>query len=355
MKMDEKGYAFTPMAFLLIIPVVIIAVSYGNIVDELNMVSQIAIGGDIVTTTGSSIVSAVQKSAGDAGRNAAYKATKQVVDNEADKQYNPFLSNGTDYIEDLIIISLNNNIVETAKKLENETGRVIYINNTLIDNSTPSTAPAISKNNTIIYQTDPYGFYINVTGGIPITVIQNGQNYTFKTPTVSTYVPIEGLEDPYIWIKTKDRSSYLIYKYPFYNKYGLNGQNFDYHFADSWNNTGLYHLKECLNGTNNTGGITPNPYYFPDTRGLTFFDRLEGKTNNTSKGPDSAKMSTFIIGTPLLGDFNGADISCLDHEYFSGISGTPITVSGVNVKDPLGKNFLLSTNYKGYLNLSSSY
>jgi len=34
--MDEKGYAFTPLAFLLFIPVIIIALSYGNIVNELN-------------------------------------------------------------------------------------------------------------------------------------------------------------------------------------------------------------------------------------------------------------------------------------------------------------------------------
>jgi hypothetical protein len=353
--MDDKGYAFTPLALLLIIPVVIIAVSYGNIANEINKISTVAIGGDVVKTTGESIVSGIKVSSADAGRNSAYRATKQVLDNEADKNVNPYLSNSTDYIEDLLVISLNNNIVETAKKLENETGRDVYINNMNITNSTPSTASTITKNDIIIYQTDPYGFYINVTGGMNITVIQNGQNYTFKTPTVSSYVSIEGLEDPYIWTKTKNRESYLIYKYPFYNRYGLAGEYIDYHMDDSWNGTGLYHLKECLNGTNNSGGITPNPYYFPDPRGLTFFDRLEGKTNNTSKGPNSAKISTFIIGTPLSNDYNGADISSLDHEYFTGVAGTPITISGVKILDPRGKIFILSTGYKGYLDLSSSY
>ena len=131
--MDEEGYAFTPLALLLMIPVVIVAISYGNIVSELNAISQVAIGGDVVATTGDSMVSAIQKSTGDAGRNAAYKASKQVIDNEASQQPDPFLSNSTDYIENLIIASINTNVVATAKSLENQTGRTVYINNILIN------------------------------------------------------------------------------------------------------------------------------------------------------------------------------------------------------------------------------
>lgn len=354
--MDEDGYAFTPLALLLMIPVVIVAISYGNIVNELNAISQVAIGGDIVSTTGESFVTAVQKSSADAGRNAAYRASKQVIDNEADQQSNPYLSNCSDYIDNLVVNALNINVVATAKSLENETGRTIYINNMLINSTTPNNASTITKNNTTIYQTDPYGFYINVTGGMPVTVTQNGQNFTFTTPPVSTYVTIEGLEDPYIWVHTKNRFSSIIYKYPNYNSYyTVNGSKIDYHFDDVSSSYGLSYLDLCLNGTNNTGGITPNPYYFPDSNGLTFFDRLEGRTNNTSLGPNSAKMSTFIIGQPLNGDYNGAPISCLDHEYFTGVSGTTISSYGVNVKDPLGKDFILSTYYKGVLGLKNSY
>ncbi|HML06296.1 MAG TPA: hypothetical protein VK426_11020 [Methanobacterium sp.] len=353
--MDEKGYAFTPLAFLLIIPVVIIAVSYGNIVNELNSISQLAVGGDVVQSTGSSLVNAVQKTSQDAGRNAAFKATRQVIDNEANKVYNPFLSNSTDYIETLIVASLNNNIIETAKKLKNETGRDIYVNNILINDSTPSNASTITKNNVTIYQTDPYSFYVNVTGGIPVTVVQNGQNYTFQTPPVSSQVSIEGLEDPYIWIKSRNRLSVLFYKYPYYSQSGINANISEYHFDDSHNSTGLYHLNECLNGTGNAGNITPNPYYFPDIRGLTFFDRLEGRSNDTSLGPNSAKMSTFIIGNPLVEDHNYT-VSALDHEYFSGIAGSGVTVSGLgNLKDPDNALFMLSTNYKGWLSIESSY
>lgn len=349
--MDEKGYAFTPMALLLMIPVVIIAISYGNIVDELNMISQIAIGGDVTYTAASSIVNGIQKSASDAGRNAAYKATKQVIDNEAAHQSNPFLSNSSLYIKNVTVTNLNNNIIEISKNLTNETGRQIYVNNVLITPTTPANTSALTVNNLTIYQTDPYGFFITVAGGIPINVVQNGQNFTFKTPPVTAYVSIEGLEDPYIWVNTKDRASYLIYRYPFY----VNYEN-KYHFDDSWNSTGLYNLMDCLNGTNNRGNITPNPYYFPDTNGMTFFDRLENRNNNTALGNSTAKMSTFIIGEPLLGDFNGAHISALDHEYFAGVLGTnTTTVEGTVLHDPYSHIFYLSQRYFKYFNLSSTY
>jgi hypothetical protein len=105
---------------------------------------------------------------------------------------------------------------------------------------------------------------------------------------------------------------------------------------------------ECLNGTNNPGGLTPNPYYFPDAKGLTFFDRIEGKTNDTSQGPTNAKMSTFIIGDPLAEDHNFNTISALDHEYFN-TTPTPgnrtITVFGGTLRDPENSIFYLSTYY----------
>ncbi len=45
--MEDKGYAFTPLAFLLFIPVIIIAVSFSGIVNEVNTLSAIVIGGDV--------------------------------------------------------------------------------------------------------------------------------------------------------------------------------------------------------------------------------------------------------------------------------------------------------------------
>lgn len=42
--MDEKGYVFTPTTLLLIIPIVIVAMAYSGIVNDLNMVSTMAVG-----------------------------------------------------------------------------------------------------------------------------------------------------------------------------------------------------------------------------------------------------------------------------------------------------------------------
>ncbi len=38
--MDEKGYTITPVALLLMIPVIILAVAFGDVVDEVNQFSQ---------------------------------------------------------------------------------------------------------------------------------------------------------------------------------------------------------------------------------------------------------------------------------------------------------------------------
>ena len=48
--MDDKGYAFTPLVVLLFIPVIIIGVSFSGIVNEVNTLSSIAIGGDVTAT-----------------------------------------------------------------------------------------------------------------------------------------------------------------------------------------------------------------------------------------------------------------------------------------------------------------
>lgn len=358
--MDDRGYAFTPLAFLLMIPVVIVAISYGNIVDELNMISAIVIGGDVTYSAANDITNGIQKSASDAGRYGAYQAVKRVIDNENNSatRSQPFLTDSRSYVKNVTVTNLNTNIVEIAKNLTSETGRQIYINNVLITPTTSSNVSTLTTNDIVIYQTDPYGFYVNVTAGINITVTQNRQNITFKTPPVSSYVSIEGLEDPYIWVNSKDRIAQLIYKYPYYGSYynsTMGGSQSEYHFADSWNSTGLYHLMECLNGTNNAGNITPNPYYFPDTNGMTFFDRLEGRNNNTAQGPSSAEMSTFIIGEPLLTDYNGAHLSAVDHEYFAAVSGTSITVKGKTLQDPDYHTFYLSSRYFNNLSLISNY
>lgn len=317
--MDDKGFAFTPLAFLLIIPVIVLAASANEIADEINTLSQIAIGGDVTATAANNVILSIEKGAKDAGRNAAYNATRTVIDNEALRMSNPFFSQSSPndsktYIRQRIVDAVNNNTVATCLKLETETGRQIYVNNISIDSYTDK---PFTINDINISQGDPFSFNVQVNGGIPITVVQNGQNQTFRTPPINVQVSIEGLEDPYIWVNTKDRRSAIIYRYPYYSSFGP-----EYHFADSYTATDLAHLTDCLNGTNNPTGITPRSYYFPDVYGLTFFDRLENKTNTSSSGPNNAKMSTFIMGEPLYEDYHGAHISALDHEYFAGASGT---------------------------------
>ena len=346
--MDEKGYTFTPLAFLLIIPVVIIAISYSNISNEINMISQIAVGGDITYSTANNIITTIEKSAKDAGRYAAYNATRQVIDNEAMRMDNPFLADSRTYIKEIIASGLNNNTIETCKKLETETGRKIYINNKDINNQTTA---VFTVNDIEIDHIDKFGLKVKVKSGIPITVVQNDQNFTGYTPKdITVYVSITGLEDPYIWVNTNDRRSTVIDKYPYYTSY-----NNEFHFDDSWNSTGLFKMWDCLNGTNNTSKIALRPYYFPDPSGLTFFDRLENKNNNSSPGPNSAKMSTFVLGDPLREQYFPTNVSCVDHEYFSKTVGHPITVDGVIFDDPWPgpSPVYLSPKYINYFQLRS--
>ena len=81
--------------------------------------------------------------------------------------------------------------------------------------NTTTNITILNSSNLNISQNDPYGFTITVSS-VPITVVQNGQNVTINTPVESAYVSIIGLEDPYIWVNTKERNSSVIYAYPYY-------------------------------------------------------------------------------------------------------------------------------------------
>lgn len=351
--MDEKGYAFTPLVFLLFIPIMILAVSFGNIVGEINDISTIALGGDVTHDTAVNIYSSIEKGASDAGRNGAYNATRKVIDDKA------FLSNSTSYIQQIIVRNLNDHVIMTCKNLENQTGREIYINNIPITNYTRST---FSASDITISQEDPFGFYVDIKPGVPIKVIQRDQVYEGKTPKMRVYVSIEGLEDSYCWLNSAERRSNVFYKYPYQTYTPVFG--LEYHFTDVVEANKLHYLWECLNGTDNPSGIFPRPYYFQDIHGLSFFDRLENKTNNTVTGPINARISTFILGDPLYEEHGREDVSRIDHEYFANIVGTTITTKhGVTITTirepdssglPLGSIFYLSDNYKTYLGLAGS-
>lgn len=333
----------------------IIAVSFSGIVHEANMIAAITMGGDVTYSAMTNIVSAMEKGASDAGRNAAYNATRKVIDSSNVNNTNPFFESGQSkvYILNNILPILNGHVISTCKQIENQTGREIYINNVSINNYTNAT---FSINDLNITQTEPYGFYVNIKGGIPIKIVQNDQAYEGTLPPISAYVSIEGLEDPYIWVNSKFRQSNVIYKYPYYREYG------DVYFFDDTvddDNHRLYFLWDCLNGTGNPSNINPRPYYFPNQYGLTFFDRLE---NRVSSGDPNIKtrMSTFIIGDPLRENHGSEAVSRLDQEYFNNVPGSSIEIgTGHNrepMQDPSGNAiFYLSTFYKNYFGLESRY
>lgn len=351
--MDDKGYAFTPLAFLLFIPIMIIAVSYGNIVEEINSVSTIGLGGDTSHDAAINIYTAIEKGSADAGRNAAYNATRKVIDEKA------FLSDSNGYIKSNLLNNLNAHVIETCKNIEIQTGREIYINDIPITNYTRTT---FTDADVTIVQEDPFGFYINIREGIPIKVIQRDQVYEGTTPRIRTYVSIEGLEDPYIWLNTKERKTNVIYKYPYQTYTPVFG--LEYHFADMTEATELHYLWECMNGTSNPSGIYPRPYYFQDTHGLSFFDRLENKNNNSVTSPINTRISTFILGDPLNEDHGRSQVSRVDHEYLANILGTTLqtrkgsTYNTIREPDdfgtPNGEIFYLSDTYKTYLGLTGS-
>lgn len=345
-KMDEKGFAFTPLTYLLIIPVLVIAISYGNIIDEASLIGSLIIGGDVTYSSATTLFSAMEKGANDAGRNSAYNATRAVIDDTG------FFTSGTskNYIRDKVIDQLNNHTVKTALEVEKQTGRQVYINNISINSYVDK---PFNSGNVNITQSDPFGFYINIKGGIPIKIVQQDQVYELKTPDMSTYVSIEGLEDPYIWIYSKYRTSNVIYKYEYATI--IDGE-YDFYFdvSEDSDQNRLHHLWECLNGTDNPSTITPRPNYFPDPDGLSFFDRLEGK--HTSNEPDEVKMSTFIIGDPLMEDHGGRATSIVDHEYITGIPAYyQLKFGNDELRDPLGSVIYFSKNYAEFFKFQNNY
>ena len=367
--MEDKGYVFTPLTFLLFIPVIILAVSFSGIVSEVNTISDIVIGGDVTATVGNNIVTAIKEDTADAGRNSAFLATKTVIDN-FNNYNNPYFGTtaGTDsrsFIENHTLSLINQNITNTCRSIEQQTGRTIIINGFTVDPNGTSSYAIFNSANMGITQSDPFGFNITLTS-IPVTVIQNStinnQSYVFNTPPINVYVSIAQLEDPYIWVNTNARNSSIITPDPYYTPstsfVGTVNNATIYHMGEQVSAGNLNYLNQTLVGTNSTMG-TYMPYYFPDVHGLTFFDRLENRTNNTSLGPNSAKMSTFILWNPNYQNMPGYTPSYIDHEYFAGINGTAIntTHGGIvtQVKDPLGNVFYLSNTYQGILGILSNY
>ena len=366
--MDDKGYAFTPLTLLLIVPVIILAVSYGNIIDEVNNLAALAIGGDVTSSVGTNIVKAIQDEVADSGRNGAYNATRKVIDDYNLNHTNSYFPSGTSkkyIIDNKILPALNSNLTSTCRLLEIQTGRNITLRPATSNKDIPidpngnSSETIFQESDVQIVQSDPFGFNVTVSSiNVQVTQnsSQNNQSLSFNTPQQNIYVSVIGLEDPYIWVNTKARISSVIYEYPYYDP---NNVNDPYDFALNVSSGKLNYLNECLNGKNSTE-LGFRPYYFPDPNGLSFFDRLEGGVVNTSE-LNASRMSTFIINDPLQEEHGNVATSCIDHEYFSGIGGTSITTTNTvtgdssPVLDPAGKPFYLSPSYMNFFKLADNY
>ena len=363
--MDDRGYVFSPLTLLLIVPVIILAASYGNIINEVNNLSAFVIGGDVTVTVGNNIVKSIQDTVAGSGRNGAYNATRKVIDDYNLNNTNSFFSPGTSknyIINNKILPALNTNLTSTCRQLQKQTGRNITITSTsgtlfsftAANVNDSSTAQIFQSQDIKITQSDPFGFNVTVPS-VPVNVTQNGQSIRFSTPAQNIYISLLQLEDPYVWVNTKARTSSLIYQYPYYDPSSSN-----YYFDKNASSERLDYLWECMDGQNSSE-LGPRPYYFPDPNGLSFFDRLEGGKVNASE-PNASRMSTFIIGDPLQEDHKNINTSCLDHEYFNALYGSVITTTNnadpnnVNfVMDPMGKPFHLSQTYKNFFKLADNY
>lgn len=352
--MDEKGYLFTPATLLLFIPIIIIAVAYSGIINDLSMASGIVIGGDTTSTTARNIVNAMEQGIEDAGRNAAYNATRKVIDDHQFFDRNLPYSQSKEYIKNQTLNTMNDYLIISCQQMELQTGREIFLNGQSV---TSSTTELIHPEDITITQENPYGFYVTIRGGIPIRVTQKDQTYEGVTPTIKVSVSIEGLEDPYIYFNTDRLRSNVIFIYPEYDEGAADPYNFDRMVYK--NNNTIDYLWYCLNGTDNPSEIAERPYYFPDPHGLSYFDRLENRTNGTSTASNNAKMTTFIIGDPLYNSHETSSVSHVDHEYFTFSTYKPqvttIKVGSGLFADPSGYTFYISKDYLNYLNLENSY
>ncbi len=359
--MDEKGYTITPVLFLLMIPVIIFAVAFGDIVNEVNQFSTVTIGSDVTGGTVSVVYASIKYGAVDSGRWASYNVSRTVIDRQL------FLADSKRDVRRIVASQLSKHVVDATSKLSAETGRTIYINNVFIPPNLANTTYNDTFNETDINVTqidssgkgDPFGYYVIVRSGIPIKVVQNNQVYEGTLPEIRAYVPLIGIEDPYIWLNSKFRQRNAIYEYEHYDVNYLGVP--DYHFDDtvSVNQIKINYLWDCLNGTGNPQNISALPQYFPNPKGLNYFERLQG--GQISGESNTTRMSTFIVGDPIKDVHQNAKICAVDVDYFAvpPVVGTNITLGkGSNIvtfRDPLGSVFYLSAYYKTYFGLANNY
>jgi hypothetical protein len=345
-----KGFIFTGMAFLLIVPAVILVASYIEMIRYGEEGRILALESDIVYYISWDLRETIVNSAENSGRWEAYQATALLINTYeslagnysidyavehswfTDPEVNT--SNSSRVIEDNIIASINEALKEVMKN---------YSVAILLNNGNNITDDVLS-----LYQTDPWGFYVRISE-LPLVIQGTKAIYNTTIPAINVYVSIEGLSDPYIFIKTRGRSSNRIYR--------TNYTPIDERYDESTSDSRLYQLYNVLIGSGRLG--TPRPFYHAHNAsgsegGICFFCRLDGKTASDCPHT-SAKMETFIVGDPL----SKSNVSVVDHYYFTDILGSGITVSGAAMEVPSASpntyDFLIDDTHLAHYDLNRAY
>lgn len=346
--MNNKAFVFTGMAFLLILPAIFLAASYFEMARYGNLGITISLHSDKVFIITTDLRETIAKAAQDSGRWNAYLAVKNITETFENLTSEKSLDYATQHswYTDPEITTLN-----SSTAIENNIRASInYAITGLINNySTSGVTLSVNNGNNItdevisLYQKDPWGFYVNVTS-LPLFVQFGVATFNTTIPAISAYVSIENLQDPYIFVKTKGRSTNKIVRTP----YTPFNETYDQTVA---NNT-IYQLYTALIGSRSNGD--PRPYYHNSSDGLSFFCRLDGK-NATQCTDDGAEMETFVVGDPL----SKSGVSIVDHYYFTDVAGSGITISGspmdVPTASPNSYSFLIDDTHLSYYGLSRTY
>lgn len=144
---------------------------------------------------------------------------------------------------------------------------------------------------------------------------QQGVASLKKNATVNQLVPIEGLEDPIVPLKTYGRVTNVITRSPYWN-------NFTQFNGTHWN---IDNLKKDIE----------NSYYHPSSKGASFLDRLEGKLEVQSKYQSQASGAIGLESFVDKGLISAAGVPVdvektnIDHLYFSSATYPGRKVSGL--------------------------
>ncbi|HDH27981.1 MAG TPA: DNRLRE domain-containing protein [Euryarchaeota archaeon] len=296
--MNNKAFVFSGMALLLVLPVLIMAASFTDVVKTGNMGVSLNLRADRVFQVKTDLEETVVSASISSGRYNAHQATLNLsltfeeLTQESGLEYASLHSFYTDpevsasdsktVIEENIRNSINNALGEVIADYSSSGVNII------INQGNNVTGPDISIN-----QTEPFTFIVGIDS-MPLYIDFGFTTYNGTLNSVTAVVPIEGLMDPYIFVKTKGRSTNRIFESP----YGNNISSFLY------------------NDTVGSGSsLNPRPYYHNNTEGLSFFCKLDGKTSAACTDIDASKMETFVLGDPL----SQTSASVVDHQYFENV------------------------------------